>query len=172
MNSQMQKQVSSLVSSAVSGDIDADGFYRGLTETITALLGCSRASLWRYHDNTLSTVVCLDLYDQHSATHTSGLRLAEADYGPYFAAIREQGLIEASHARRHPATVCFNAAYFEPHRIHSLLDVAINLSGKPYGLFCCEQVDRIKQWSAEDVAVLKSVGLLCGMAFRKLQSSV
>lgn len=171
MNSQAQKQVSSLVSSAVSGDIDADGFYRGLTETITALLGCSRASLWRYQDDTLSAVVCLDLYDQHSATHTSGLRLAEVDYGPYFAAIREEGLIEASHARRHPATECFNAAYFEPHRIHSLLDVGINLSGKPYGLFCCEQVDRIKQWSAEDVAILKSVGLLCGMAFRKLQTS-
>ncbi len=168
MDTLAQKQVSSLVSSAVAGDIDAEGFYRGLTETITALLGCSRASLWRFTSERLDEVVCLDLYDLHTGLHSQGLRLREADYGPYFAAIRDQGLLEASHARRHPATECFNASYFEPHRIHSLLDVAINLSGKPYGLFCCEQVDRIKQWSAEDVSILKSVGLLCGMAFRKL----
>ena len=79
-------------------------------------------------------------------------------------------MIVAPQARQHPATSCFNELYFEPNGIYSLLDVGIQVGGVPYGLFCCEQVTFENNWTPAHVDFLKSVGTLCGLAFKKVAS--
>jgi len=130
-------------------------------------VGCSRSSLWRYNSALQDQVTCLDLYDTADQQHAAGFGLSESDFGPYFAAMRNDNLIVASDARNHPATSCFNELYFEPNGIYSLLDVGIGVGGTPFGLFCCEQVTFIKEWTNDDVEFLRAVGTLCGMALRK-----
>lgn len=168
MDASHKQKIMALAADLMKGAITADVFYRGLTETITSAIGCSRASLWKYSTALQDQVVCLDLYDAGEKQHHSGAILSEDDFGPYFDAMRRDNMIVASHARQHPATDCFNELYFEPNGIYSLLDVGINVAGSPYGLFCCEQVTFEKVWSDADVDVLRSVGTLCGMAFKKI----
>lgn len=162
-----KQKIMTLASGFMKGDLAPEAFYQGLTETITAALGCSRASLWQYTSELRGKVVCLDLYDSGDQQHYAGAELSEDDFSPYFEAMRQDGMIIASQARSHPATSCFNELYFEPNGIHSLLDVGINVSGVPFGLFCCEQVTFDKNWTTEDVDTLRAVGTLCGMALKK-----
>jgi GAF domain-containing protein len=168
MQDHIKKEVVKLASALVAGTIAPDAFYQSLTRTITEALGCSRASLWQYTNAFKDEVVCLDLYDRGEEKHYEGIVLREDDFGPYFEAMRSEGLIVASNARSHEATSCFNELYFEPNGIYSLLDVGIKVNGVDFGLFCCENVTFIKEWSTTDVDFLRATGTLCGMALKKI----
>lgn len=167
MDTAHKQKVMALAADFMKGALNAESFYKGLTESITSALGCSRASLWRYTSDLRDNVICLDLYDSGEGQHFSGAILSEDDFGPYFEAMRRDNMIVASQARSHEATSCFNELYFEPNGIHSLLDVGINVNTVPFGLFCCEQVTFEKNWTPDDVETLRSVGTLCGMALKK-----
>ena len=95
------------------------------------------------------------------------MELSEDDFAPYFEAMRNDDLIVASHAHTHPATSCFKALYFDPLNIYSLLDVGVSVGGEPFGLFCCENVSFVKEWSEEDVRFLRKTGLLVGLALKR-----
>lgn len=148
--------------------ISADAFYRQLTETITKQLQCSRASLWLYSDALLSEIIAVDLYDSHQDAHYQGIALHEDDFAPYFEAMRNDGGINAADAATHPATACFNDAYFEPNDILSLLDVGIRYNGQLVGVFCCEQVGQIMHWNAQQIAFLEQAGKLIAFALKPL----
>ncbi|MBY0416533.1 MAG: GAF domain-containing protein [Pararheinheimera sp.] len=141
-------------------------FYQQLTETITSVLGCSRASLWLYSDSLLNEIVALDLYDVNSDTHYQGIALHEDDFSPYFEAMRDDGGIDAPRAMEHKATRCFNEAYFEPNDIYSLLDVGIRYSGQLVGVFCCENVGEVMVWTDQQKAYLEHAGKLITFALK------
>lgn len=168
MDADQKKHIMSLVTGFMKGTVANEAFYSGLTEAIAKAVGCSRASLWRYGSELQNTAECLDLYDSADNQHHAGAVLREDDFGPYFEAMRRDGMIVAPQARSHPATSCFNELYFEPNGIYSLLDVGIQAGGVPYGLFCCEQVTFENAWTQAHVDFLRSVGTLCGMAFKKV----
>lgn len=168
MEAAEKQKIISLAGGLMSGATKPEDFYRSLTETIAGSIGCSRASLWRYTSALQDRVICLDLYDTSDQQHAANFELSETDFAPYFQAMRSDSLIVASNARNHPATSCFNELYFEPNGIYSLLDVGISSGGVPFGLFCCEQVTFVKEWSNDDIEFLRSVGTLCGMALKKV----
>ncbi|WP_430456271.1 GAF domain-containing protein [Rheinheimera sp.] len=146
--------------------ISAEAFYRQLTETITKQLHCSRASLWLYSDALLSEIIAVDLYDSNEDAHYQGIALHEDDFAPYFEAMRNDGGINAPDAATHPATSCFNEAYFEPNDILSLLDVGIRYNGQLVGVFCCEQVGSIMEWNASQITFLEQAGKLITFALK------
>lgn len=143
-------------------------FYQKLTELITAELECSRASLWLYRDTLLDEIIAIDLFDAPSGKHFSEIRLHEDDFLPYFDAMRNDGGIDAAVAMEHPATKCFNDAYFEPNDIVSLLDVGIRYNGQLVGVFCCENVAEIMYWTEEQKAYLEQAGKLITFALKPL----
>lgn len=170
MDAEQRKQIMSLATHLMNGHLSPEAFYQGLTQTIAHSVGCSRASIWKYGSALQDTAICMDLYDSGDGKHHTGAVLHEDDFGPYFEAMRRDGVIVAPQARSHPATDCFNDLYFEPHGIHSLLDVGIQVGGNAWGLFCCEQVTFEKEWTPAHVDFLRSVGTLCGMALKKVSA--
>lgn len=148
--------------------IDDLHFYQLLTELFTKELGCTRASLWLYADASLSEIKTIDLFDSNEITHSAGGVLTEAMFGPYFQAMRRDGRIDASDARQHPATRCFNEAYFLPNDIYSLLDIGIRCSGHLVGVFCCEQVSDYQRWTDEQKDYLEQAGKLITFALKPL----
>jgi len=143
-------------------------FYRQLTETITLSLKCSRASLWLYADTLLNEIVAVDLFDTNLQDHQQGMRLHEDDFAPYFAAMRDDGGIDAPQAATHPATRCFNELYFLPNDIYSLLDVGIRINGQLVGVFCCEQVGAEMHWTQSQKTYLEQAGKLITFALKPL----
>ena len=164
-------RVLSLSKKIMDGSIAAEAFYSELTKTLAEEMGSTRASLWYYPDPVVqASVICLSLYDATDKAWSQGTELKEDDFGPYFEAMRKDGLIVASDARNVAATNCFNEIYFEPLGIYSLLDVGINIAGQPFGLFCCENTTDILEWTPAHVDYLRQVGTLLGFALRKAHS--
>lgn len=157
-----------LIKAYKDNSLSTDAFYRQLTEIITKQLHCSRASLWLYSDSLLSEIIAVDLYDSGSDSHVHGVRLHEDDFAPYFAAMRDDGGINAPDAWQHPATSCFNEAYFAPNDIQSLLDVGIRYQGQLVGVFCCEQVAQQMHWTDAQIAFLEQAGKLITFALKPL----
>lgn len=156
----------------MDGAIQPDDFYQALTQTLTEEMACARASLWRYPDPLMQdSIECLSLYDKTDAQWSSGTVLKEEDFGPYFDAMRRDGLIVAADARNNPITDCFTEIYFAPLGIYSLLDVGINIGGAPFGLFCCENTTDVLEWTPEHVEYLRQVGTLLGFALKKAQGT-
>lgn len=163
-----QKSLLLLIKSYKDRHIDDQAFYQSLTEVLTQAIGCSRASLWLYSDKLLNEIEAIDLYDRHKNSHSSGMRLYEESFVPYFEAMRHEGSIDAPRAQEHPATACFNKRYFEPNNIYSLLDIGIQFNGQLVGVFCCEEVGGYKEWSPEQKAYLEQAGKLITFALKPL----
>lgn len=152
----------------MDGSVTPGDFYNEITLTLAEEMGCTRASLWYYPDPVMQdSITCLSLYDDTDKAWSAGSVLKDYDFGPYFEAMRNDGMIVASDARNHNATNCFNDIYFEPLGIYSLLDVGIQISGQPFGLFCCENTTDILAWTPEHIEYLRQVGTLLGFALRK-----
>lgn len=154
----------------MDGAIQPGDFYQELTRTLVDEMNCTRASLWIYPDPLMrDSIHCLSLYDRTEGQWSAGTVLKEEDFGPYFEAMRRDGLIVAGDARNNPITECFTEIYFAPLGIYSLLDVGINVGGSPFGLFCCENTTDILDWTPEHVEYLRQVGTLLGFALKKAQ---
>ncbi len=162
-----RKPIMALANQLMTGQIGREAFLHGLTKEITVQLGCTRASFWVYSDQLRSGIDLVCLYDAGTGEHASGMHLSEDDFGPYFEAMRADDLIVASEAHTHPATRCFKELYFEPLNIFSLLDVGISVNGAPFGLFCCENVSFVKEWTEDDVKFLRETGVLIGLALKR-----
>lgn len=168
-------QTEKIVATAVGfakNEIGRSAFYQRLTQLITEEMACTRASLWTYNSELKDSIECECLYDSTADEYQQGACLSDMDFRPYFDAMRENGLIVASHAREHPATSCFNELYFDPLAIVSLLDVEIVIEGEAYGLFCCEQTSLEKEWQPQDIEFLRKIGVLIGLSLRKAQKRV
>lgn len=157
-----------LIKSYKNRHVDDELFYQSLTEIIATEVGCSRASLWLYSNIDLSEIVSIDLYDHNESRHSSGDKLTEVMFAPYIGAMRRDGAIDASDARQHPATRCFNDVYFLPNNIFSLLDIGIRLNGQLVGVFCCEQVNDYQRWTDAQKSYLMQVGKLITFALKPL----
>lgn len=155
----------------MDGASSVEGFYKEITQILAEESGCTRASLWMYLDPLMcDSIVCLSLYDRTDDAWSSGTVLREEEFAPYFEAMRKDNLIVASDARTHPTTSCFSEPYFEPLGIYSLLDVGINVSNEPFGLFCCENTTDILDWTPAHTEYLRQVGTLLGFALRKART--
>ncbi|RVT88361.1 GAF domain-containing protein [Inhella crocodyli] len=165
-----KNRVMALSKQVMDGSLQAEAFYQALTQALTEEMDCTRASLWVYPDPELrDSIQCLQLYDRTDGAWSAGTVLREDDFGPYFEAMRRDNLIVAGKARQNAVTSCFNDIYFEPLGIYSLLDVGINMSGRPWGLFCCENTTDILDWTPQHVEYLRQVGTLLGFALKKAQ---
>jgi GAF domain-containing protein len=163
-----KNRIMALSKQVMDGSLQAEAFYQALTQALTEEMDCTRASLWIYPDAELrDSIQCLQLYDRTDRAWSAGTVLREDDFGPYFEAMRRDNLIVAGDARHNAVTSCFNDIYFEPLGIYSLLDVGINMGGRPWGLFCCENTTDVLDWTPQHVEYLRQVGTLLGFALKK-----
>ena len=161
-------RVMAVAKKLMDGSGSPKDFYNEITLTLAEEMDCTRASLWYYPDPVIQdSVVCLSLYDHTDKTWNAGSVLKEED----FEAMRNDGMIVASDARKENSTSCFNDIYFEPLGIYSLLDVGIQISGQPFGLFCCENTTDIVNWTPAHVEYLRQVGTLLGFALKKARTA-
>ncbi len=124
---------------------DFDAAIRQLTEVAARLLGVPRASVWRY-DNARSGLVCVDLYEPMTGSHSSGLELLASQYPRYFRALESERAIAAGDARTDPRTAEFTEGYLRPLGIGAMLDAPVFLRGEMMGVVCHEHVGPPRTW--------------------------
>ncbi|MGJ8691750.1 MAG: GAF domain-containing protein [Thalassotalea sp.] len=138
--------------------------------TAAIIQGTSRVSLWRFTEN-FDAITCTICYDLNEGSFTSEQVLHKSDYTEYFTAILAHEVINAADARAHPATKCFTTTYFKPLKIYSLLDFILYRDFQPYGVICCESVNKSVNWTDEDVESLKRIARSSSMYFTPTEGS-
>jgi diguanylate cyclase (GGDEF)-like protein/PAS domain S-box-containing protein len=144
LREQRRKLAQLMRGSAISGG-EISSALSALTELAAELLSTERASVWQLSaDGT--TLDCVDLYQRSSHRHERGARLPAASYPRYFAALFEDRVLSASHAKSDPRTTEFAAGYLTPLGIEALLDAPVFLRGRMVGVVCIESTDGPREW--------------------------
>jgi hypothetical protein len=134
--------------------------------TAALIKGADRVSLWCF-DADLESINLLICFDKSTGSFSSNQTLKKCDYNDYFSGILENDSINASNARTHELTQCFNESYFIPFEIYSLLDFILHQDFNPHGVICCESVGKTTQWSDDNVETLKRIASSSSMYFFK-----
>jgi GAF domain-containing protein len=146
------------------GRATAAAVHQAVCHDIVRHVGSTRASIWYFgalHDR----IVCACLLDIRTGLIERGAELREDDFPEYFSAIRDNEIVRASDAHRHPATRCFDDLYFMPNGITSLLDLVITVGRRHVAILCCEHCDDIREWGAADERYLRQMAVLLRLSF-------
>ncbi len=146
-----------------AGDIDVA--VEHVTRAGATGLRCARSSVWLYADDE-TKIVCLDLFEHQTSTHTKGGELLARDFPRYFDALREDRTIAANDAHTHPATREFSKVYLEPLGITSMLEAPIRSHGKLLGVLCSEHVGPMRKFTQEEQNFAANVADLFGRALQ------
>jgi GAF domain-containing protein len=125
----------------------------------------TRAGIW-YFNETGDELTSACVMDARTHDHTSGAVCKQSDFPEYFAAIRANPFIFATHARNQPETRCLDKLYFRKHGIVSLLDHQISLNGQPTAVLCCEHCGDVRHWSSEEQNYLSAMAVLLKFSFQ------
>lgn len=128
---------------------DSKATFARITEAAAAVLQVARVSVWLLARGD-PKIVCVDLFERTSATHSAGLELFARDFVPYFVALYEQRTIAAHDAHGDARTSCFSQSYLTPLGITSMLDVPIWVNQEMVGVICHEHIGPARTWTGDD----------------------
>ncbi len=137
-------------------NVDAGLFIAHVLEVDARLMAVARVSYWSFA-NEGNRIVCDDLYELASNSHTRG-EVLEADVYPrYFAALREARALIVDGAREDRRTSEFRDRYLVPHGITSMLDAPVRRGREVVGIVCHEHCGPPRQWTPDEEAFAGSV---------------
>ena len=141
-----------------------DEAFRTITELTTEALGVERASIWLY-DEKQTAIICSNLYEGETKTHSAGLKLEEKDFPAYFKYMREERTLPADNALTDPCTIEFKDVYLNPLNIKSMLDAPVRVRGKMVGVICCEKRHEFKEWTLNDQIFIGNITDIISRSF-------
>ena len=147
-----QLAITSLISQSdalLSGDVE--NLAREITERGAGTVGCERVNVWLF-DESETELTCIDLFEATSNRHSSGAVLHESEYGPEFRTLKAAKYVDANDPLTDPRTAGYVEAYIKPLGITSMLDVAVQASGRTFGLICFEHVGKSHIWEKDEIA--------------------
>jgi|GEM_PF-1783066 len=143
--------------------LDTGALKREVTEIAARTLEVERVAIWHY-DRNRRDLVCQELFERTTQSHSSGTVLPADKLPSYFRALEAGNVIAATDACRDPRTAELAEVYLRPAGISSMLDAPINVIGSVAGVVCCEHVGPARQWTADEqtfaIAVANVVSLL------------
>ncbi len=130
--------------------------FQEICKATSQALDIARVSIWVY-DADREAIICEELYEQGSDTHSSGLTLFQKDFPSYFAYLRKEYVLAAHNAHTDAATAEFSSVYLTPLGINSMLDAPVRFEGKFWGVVCIEHVGPQRRWSTEEQTFSASI---------------
>lgn len=112
-------------------------------------LGVERVNFWLLEDDPRA-IRCEAFWIRSSGPAAPGLRLPAADYPRYFAALREEKIIDAGDAAADPRTSEFADSYLAPLGIGAMMDVPVWSGGRLAGVLCHEHVGPPRPWTEQE----------------------
>ena len=130
--------------------------FRFISQVAAQSLMVDRASIWFFTESQ-AAIHCVDLYQQQTDRHSSGIELPATAFPRYFAKLITGDVIAADQAQTDPGTSEFADSYFVPLGITSVLDAPIWLEGKMVGVIWHEHIGPSRQWMLEEKQFAMSV---------------
>lgn len=144
-----------LYKSTFEEETNTDEIYNMITEAVVDGLNIDRCSFWKFDNEKL---VCVDLFDKTSGTHSIEDDLHVNDLPIYFQALKDGIAIVADDALTNQYTKELKENYLIPLGITDMLDLPLRNEGELTSVLCCEQRDNPRKWSEVDLAFARSIG--------------
>lgn len=151
-------RLQALSASFLAGTISRDEGRAGFIDIVQERLNCSRVSLWRFEGEPGSLeLLCFASKRAGGELDTTPSSLRQVEYRAYFDDLVATGMYVSHDALADPALMPMRDNYLVPNHVLSLLDAAFMVNGRAYGMVCCEQTDRRRDWRNTDVSDLRAL---------------
>lgn len=130
------------------GDVVA--YYKQVTELLAHILQIDRVTIWLFNE-AATQLICEDLYDLKTCTHTSGEILNANVYEKEMAYIKGARYIDISHTFSDERVKGYLKSYIEPFDIQSMLYCTILSGSKALGTISFEVVGKERIWEDDDI---------------------
>ena len=119
---------------------------------------CARVSMWEFDgDGEDLSLFCFAAKTSAGTFDASGDgRLQRAEFMHYFNGLVDSGIYMSADAMNDPALQPMRARYLIPFNVVSMLDAALVLNSRTYGMVCCEEPYR-REWQLADVMSLRAI---------------
>lgn len=141
---------------------------RGITELAASLGRVGRASVW-FYDPDDATIVCEDVFERRSGSHSSGEVLRVSDVPAYAEAHRRGEIIAARDLQADPRTRDLPTEYYDTHHVRSLLDAPVRLGLQIRGVLSLESLDEEREWGPEDEHLATTLATVVSLAYQAAQ---
>lgn len=163
-----QDALSRLSRGGVLSQPSLEDAFQDITETAARMLDVGRVGIWLM-DAERARIECRDMFDLASGAHTAGAVVERERYPAYFAALDQDRLIAAPHAREDPRTRELTDDYLAPLGIGAMLDAPIVRGGKTVGVLCHEQIGPARHWIPAEMSFASSLADMAAMALEAVE---
>jgi hypothetical protein len=140
------------------GEIDGSEYLAQLTRFVATQIGCSRAGVRVLIDTPAGrSLRCVAMYDATLGRMTGAADIRNADQGPYFERLLQEGCVTVMHAGSDRVTSGLLVDYLLPANVSSLMDMCFSVNGVLFGTFSCEQVGAPVDWSQRQLQSLRKI---------------
>jgi len=140
------------------GEVDSSEYLAQLTRYVAAQIGCTRAGVRVFIDTpTGRSLRCVAMYDATLNRMVGAADMNNADEGPYFERLLQDGCVTVMHARTDRVTSGLLIDYLLPANVSSLMDMCFSVNGVLFGTFSCEQVGAPVDWSQRQLQSLRKI---------------
>jgi GAF domain-containing protein len=140
------------------GEIDSTEYLQQLTRFVASQISCSRVGVRVFIDTPRGRALrCVAMYDATLDRMVSAADMPNADQGPYFERLLQDGCVSVAHARTDPVTAGLLGEYLLPADVSSLMDMCFSVNGVLFGTFSCEQVGTPADWSQRQLQALRKI---------------
>ncbi|MEC4986117.1 MAG: PAS domain-containing protein [Oscillatoria sp. PMC 1068.18] len=135
-----------------------------LTEACAKTIVIERVSIWLAKPENNLSFACQDIYFLSTNSHSLEPELNLKNYPKYFQTLQTVQVIATSNAQQDPHTCELNETYLIPLNITSMLEIPLRSNGQTVGVFCIEQINKIRHWTIEEESFARSIGNLVTLA--------
>ena len=140
------------------GEIDSTEYLQQLTRFVASQISCSRVGVRVFIDTPRGRALrCVAMYDATLDRMVNAADMPNADQGPYFERLLQDGCVSVTHARIDPVTAGLLDDYLLPADVSSLMDMCFSVNGVLFGTFSCEQVGTPADWSQRQLQALRKI---------------
>lgn len=152
------RRIEGIAADFYAGAIDRDTARSALTDEVIDWVDCSSVSLWRFDGAPGSLVLrCFAVKSQGALLANVDSIIRQDEFRAYFDALIETGVYISDDAGIDPTLAPMRRSYLGPFQVRSMLDAAILVNGRAYGMVCCEQADHQRHWRPDEIAGLRAI---------------
>lgn len=142
-----------------AGTLTLQGAALSMAEYAQGQIGCSRVSMWVLDgvagQREMRRVAGFDGVTR--APITEPALLHEEEFAAYFDALTRKGVYVCPDTLADPCMAAMRASYLEPNHIGASVGATIGVNGSVWGVFCCSQQGATRDWTPQEVCLLRRV---------------
>lgn len=141
-----------------AGLIPRQTYRAALADMLIRHFRCARVRLWRLSgDPGQRVATCVAAHCNAQGPRPGGETLAEQAGDPYFEHLIACGVYVSNDTWADPKLTALQSRYRPPTGSRALLDASFAVNGRAFGVLCCEELERPRHWTLEEVTTLRRV---------------